>query len=57
MRLPFAALPALLLASSTHARTIHVNGGTDPELAIFMTVIGTIVLTVVATFIVRTLRK
>jgi hypothetical protein len=42
--------------SFAHARTIHVTG-TDPELAIFMSIIGTIVLTVIATFVVRTLRK
>ena len=51
------SLPVLVLATQAYARTIHVNGGTDPELAIFLTIVGTVVLTVVATFVVRTLRK
>jgi p-aminobenzoyl-glutamate transporter AbgT len=57
MKRLFVSLPVLVLATQAYAGTIHVNGGTDPELAIFLTIVGTVVLTVVATFVVRTLRK
>jgi hypothetical protein len=55
--LAYISFAILMSTSVTSARTIHINGGTDSELAIFLTIVGTIVLTVVATFVVRTLRK
>jgi hypothetical protein len=45
----------VLFATDASGRTIHTNS--DPAAALFLTIVGTVVLTVVATFIVRTLRK
>jgi hypothetical protein len=45
-----------LVATNAHA-TIRINTGSDPAVAITVTVVGTIVLSVIATLIMRKMKE
>jgi hypothetical protein len=53
MRHLLAALPLLLFAEGAHARVIHTGTGMDPAVAVFLSVAGTIVISVALTYFLR----
>jgi hypothetical protein len=50
-------LPVLLLATDAHARVIHTSSGMDPAVTIFLSIAATLVLTIIATRVMRVMRR
>ena len=55
LKYTLVVMSGLVLASSAQARTVHT--GSDPGVAIFLSIAATVVFSIVATIVVRTLRK